>query len=30
VVLADDPTQIDALVAETRARLRWLDPANHP
>lgn len=29
VVLADDPTQVDALVAETRARLKWLDPANH-
>lgn len=29
VVLADDPTQVDALVTETRARLRWLDPANH-
>lgn len=29
VVLADDPTQVDALVAETRARLQWLDPANH-
>jgi hypothetical protein len=30
VVLATDPTQVDALVTETRARLRWLDPANHP
>jgi hypothetical protein len=28
VVIAADPAQADALVAETRERLQWLDPAS--
>lgn len=27
-VLAEDPAQTSALIADTRARLEWLDPAN--
>lgn len=29
VVMADDPAKLDALIAETRERLQWLDPAAH-